>query len=168
MRKDVTALCLLAVGVQLDAGVVAIILLMGRVWDAISDPFAGYLTTKTNTRWGRLRPWVAGSIVPLSCAYTALWCVPDWEPNWKIVYVTVCYFTYQTCISTYVFASLRGASDASERKKNDQKRDRPLPCSACCVAAADVPSAFAAPRTQGLAAAVPFCAAATPAPSCYE
>jgi len=74
---------------------------MGRVWDAISDPFAGYLTTKTNTRWGRLRPWVAGSIVPLSCAYTALWCVPDWEPNWKIVYVTVCYFTYQTCISTY-------------------------------------------------------------------
>jgi len=117
VRKDVTALCLLAVGVQLDAGVVAIILLMGRVWDAISDPFAGYLTTKTNTRWGRLRPWVAGSIVPLSCAYTALWCVPDWEPNWKIVYVTVCYFTYQTCISTYVFASLRGASDASERKK---------------------------------------------------
>ncbi len=31
--------------------------LVGRVWDAVTDPVVGYLTQKTHTRWGRFRPW---------------------------------------------------------------------------------------------------------------
>ena len=43
---------------QLDPVYVLIIVFSGRVWDAITDPVVGYLTSLTKTRFGRLRPWL--------------------------------------------------------------------------------------------------------------
>jgi GPH family glycoside/pentoside/hexuronide:cation symporter len=51
---------------QLQASIVSVILLLGRVADAISDPMAGYLSSRTKTRWGSLRPWVGGAMLPLA------------------------------------------------------------------------------------------------------
>ena len=32
-----------------------------RLWDAVSDPIAGYLSDRTRTRYGRRRPWMAAA-----------------------------------------------------------------------------------------------------------
>ena len=37
---------------------VSALMLFSRFWDAINDPIVGGLTDKTNTRWGRYRPWL--------------------------------------------------------------------------------------------------------------
>jgi len=37
---------------------VSALILFSRFWDAINDPIVGGLTDKTNTRWGRYRPWL--------------------------------------------------------------------------------------------------------------
>jgi Na+/melibiose symporter-like transporter len=51
----------------LTAGAAAAILLWPRLWDAIADPIVGILADRTNTRWGRFRPWILFTAVP--------WCV---------------------------------------------------------------------------------------------
>lgn len=35
----------------------SLILFYGKFWDAITDPVIGYIVSKTNTKWGKLRPW---------------------------------------------------------------------------------------------------------------
>ncbi len=47
-----------------------------RIWDAISDPIAGYWSDRTRTRLGRRRPWILGSAVPIAIAFYALWSPP--------------------------------------------------------------------------------------------
>src|SRR5262245_25066871 len=43
------------------------ILLAARLWDAFADPIVGVLADRTNTRWGKFRPWVLFTAI--------LWCV---------------------------------------------------------------------------------------------
>jgi glycoside/pentoside/hexuronide:cation symporter, GPH family len=43
------------------------IILIARLWDAFFDPIMGVIADRTNTRWGRFRPWVLWTAVP--------WCV---------------------------------------------------------------------------------------------
>jgi Na+/melibiose symporter-like transporter len=48
----------------LSASVAAAILLWPRLWDAFFDPIMGVLADRTNTRWGKFRPWVLWTAVP--------------------------------------------------------------------------------------------------------
>jgi len=49
---------------------------VSRIWDAITDPVVGYWSDRTRTRAGRRRPWLLGSIVPLSVSFYMLWNPP--------------------------------------------------------------------------------------------
>jgi GPH family glycoside/pentoside/hexuronide:cation symporter len=40
-------------------GLIAIGIALARAFDAITDPAMGWLSDRTNTRWGRRRPWLA-------------------------------------------------------------------------------------------------------------
>lgn len=60
----------------LAPALVGTILLLARVWDAVSDPLVGYLSDRTRSRWGRRRPWFAASALPLGLAIVALWSPP--------------------------------------------------------------------------------------------
>ena len=35
------------------------IIMVGKIWDAVTDPAVGYLSDRTRTRWGRRRPYMA-------------------------------------------------------------------------------------------------------------
>jgi GPH family glycoside/pentoside/hexuronide:cation symporter len=55
--------------VGLDAAVAGMLLAVTRLYDAIIDPAIGALSDRTESRWGRRRPWMlAGTIVcPVAC-----------------------------------------------------------------------------------------------------
>ncbi len=47
----------------IDAGV---LVLVTRIWDAVSDPMMGILADRTNTRWGKYRPYLMIMAAPFS------------------------------------------------------------------------------------------------------
>ena len=57
--------------------VMGLIFAASRVWDAISDPLAGYLSDRTALKFGRRRSWILGSIVPIGGAFLMVFAPPD-------------------------------------------------------------------------------------------
>src|SRR6266849_5346563 len=51
--------------VGLGAGLVSWALLCARLFDAVADPLMGYASDRTRTRFGRRRPYIVGSALPL-------------------------------------------------------------------------------------------------------
>jgi GPH family glycoside/pentoside/hexuronide:cation symporter len=47
-----------------------------RLWDAISDPLAGYFSDRTRSRLGRRRPWMLAAILPIGLSYVLMWNPP--------------------------------------------------------------------------------------------
>ena len=53
------------------------VLLIGKVWDAINDPIVGVLSDRTHTRWGRRHPWMFLSAIPFGLTFVLMWLVPN-------------------------------------------------------------------------------------------
>jgi len=39
-------------------GTIGVMLVIGRIWDAVNDPFMGSIVENTHTRFGKFRPWI--------------------------------------------------------------------------------------------------------------
>ena len=57
---------------------VALAAALARVFDAIIDPFTGWLSDHTQTRWGRRRPWIAVAAPVAALVFIALFTPPTW------------------------------------------------------------------------------------------
>ena len=64
-----------------DITLVGLVLLAVRLFDAVSDPVIGALSDRTDTRFGRRRPWVAGAVLPLVAAIVFLFVPPELGPE---------------------------------------------------------------------------------------
>ncbi len=62
-----------------------------RVWDAIFDPIMGVIADRTNTRWGKFRPWILWTAVPFGVLGVAAFLTPDLAAPGKLVYAYVTY-----------------------------------------------------------------------------
>ncbi len=65
------------------------IFLIVKIWDSINDPIIGAMTDRTNTRWGRRRPWLLFGAVPFGLAFFLHWLVPDVGATGKFIYYLV-------------------------------------------------------------------------------
>lgn len=61
----------------LRAAWVGIVWSVYGLWNAVNDPLAGYWSDRTQTRWGRRIPWIAGLFIPLSITFYLLWLPPQ-------------------------------------------------------------------------------------------
>lgn len=78
---------------------IGFLLLLARLWDAVTDPAAGWLSDRTHTALGRRRPWFLASALPLGGSIVMLWSPPaDLEGSvltlWLGAAILLFYTTY--------------------------------------------------------------------------
>ena len=78
----------------LSASFVGTILMVARVFDAVNDPFMGLLVAKTNTKWGKFRPWLLSGTVLNAFVLYALFAAPNLEGSGLMVYFAVIYILW--------------------------------------------------------------------------
>lgn len=103
----------------LSAAAMGTMLLVTRIWDAVNDPVMGLIADRTQTRWGKFRPYVIGLSVPFAVAGVLTFTVPDLAGSGKLVYAYVTYMLL-TMLYTAVnvpYAALMGVitPNSSER-----------------------------------------------------
>jgi GPH family glycoside/pentoside/hexuronide:cation symporter len=75
----------------IPAAVVGTLFLVARVTDAIFDFGMGAIADRTNTRWGKFRPWVLWTAVPFGLLGYLTFSTPNLDVSGKIVYAYVTY-----------------------------------------------------------------------------
>jgi GPH family glycoside/pentoside/hexuronide:cation symporter len=75
----------------ITAAAAGTLLVVVRFWDAIFDPIMGVVADRTNTRWGKFRPWVLWTAVPFGVMGFLAFMTPDLSPSGKLVYAYVTY-----------------------------------------------------------------------------
>lgn len=74
----------------------AVLFLITRIWDAVSDPMMGIIADRTNTRWGKYRPYVLWFAVPFAVCSVLLFTTPDFSQAGKLVWAYVTYILMMT------------------------------------------------------------------------
>jgi GPH family glycoside/pentoside/hexuronide:cation symporter len=82
----------------ITAAAAGTLLVVVRVWDAIFDPAMGVIADRTNTRWGKFRPWVLWTAVPFGIMGFLTFVTPDLSAGGKLVYA---YATYIVLMMVY-------------------------------------------------------------------
>ena len=72
--------------------------LVTKMLDAFSDPAMGLVADRTNTRWGKYRPYLLTMAVPYGLLGYAMFMGPDLSPGGKLAYA---YITYSLMMLAY-------------------------------------------------------------------
>ncbi len=97
----------------------AIMFLLVRFIDAVSDPLMGTITDKFTTRWGRYRPYFLFLCVPFGISVFLTFSTPDVDYNAKLVwaYSTYIFVTLMFTAVTIPYISLIGVMTADPKEK---------------------------------------------------
>ncbi|MBW4561875.1 MAG: MFS transporter [Mojavia pulchra JT2-VF2] len=87
----------------IPAGLAGSILMIGKIWDAVNDPFVGFLTDKTKSRrWGRRLPWLLYGAIPFGVFFFLQWIVPPfsvWGLFWYYVVIGLVSQVFYTVVN---------------------------------------------------------------------
>jgi len=98
------------ISLGLSALWLGVILIIPRLWDAISDPIVGHFSDNFRSRWGRRRPFLLIGGIAVAISFVLMWWIPDgdlvhsWFPTesafqwfqlgyilfWLIIFFTAC------------------------------------------------------------------------------
>ena len=80
----------------ISAAAAGTIMLIARIWDMVSDPIMGIIADRTNTRWGKFRPYILWMALPYSVLAVLTFTTPDFGQTGKIIYAGVTYLLLMT------------------------------------------------------------------------
>ena len=103
----------------ITAAAAGTLFLVVRVWDAIFDPFMGVVADRTNTKWGKFRPWILWTAVPFGIMGFLTFTTPPFDAQGKLIYAYVTYIVLMMVYSAnnLPYSALSGVitGDLAER-----------------------------------------------------
>lgn len=79
----------------ISAAAAAGVLFAARFIDALTDPLMGLIAERTQTRWGRLRPYIFLGAIPLAILAVLTFTVPTWlDDSDRVVWAYVTYIAF--------------------------------------------------------------------------
>ncbi|MBX9495839.1 MFS transporter [Yersinia enterocolitica] len=103
----------------LAPALVGVLLLSVRVLDAITDPIMGAIADRTQSRYGRFRPYLLWMSLPYVLFSVLMFTTPEWTYNSKVIYAFATYFLMSLSYTAIniPYCSLGGVitSDPKER-----------------------------------------------------
>jgi len=97
----------------------AVTLAVGLVAAFLFNPLIGVLADRTSSRWGKFRPWILFTAVPMGVIALLAFSTPDFSYKGKLIYAAVTYTLLLLCYasSNLPYSALSGVitGDMSER-----------------------------------------------------
>ncbi len=81
--------------VGISAALAGTAILLGKFWDAVTDPLMGYISDRTTSRWGRRRPYFLFGALPLLLTMWWFFSAPDFSASQNIGFIWV---TFVLCL----------------------------------------------------------------------
>jgi glycoside/pentoside/hexuronide:cation symporter, GPH family len=78
----------------LHPATVGLLMLIARFGDGIIDVLMGIVCDRTNTKYGKFRPWILWTAIPLGITLSLLFTSPDLNPSGKVVYAYATYLLF--------------------------------------------------------------------------
>jgi GPH family glycoside/pentoside/hexuronide:cation symporter len=80
----------------ISAAAAGVIMLIARFWDMAIDPVIGIVSDRTNTRWGKFRPYILFGAVPYAILAILTFTTPNFGETGKIIYAGTTYVLLMT------------------------------------------------------------------------
>lgn len=110
----------------ISAAAAGTIMLIARFWDMISDPLMGIIADRTQTKWGKFRPYILWMAIPYAILAVMTFTTPDFGETGKIIYAGATYFLLMTVFTAInlPYSSLGAVmtSDTMERTELNSYR----------------------------------------------
>lgn len=76
------------------------VFLIGKIWDAVTDPFMGTITDGTKSKLGRRRPYFLAGIILIFISFFILWYPVDFDTQTgKFIFVLFAYLFFNTVVT---------------------------------------------------------------------
>jgi glycoside/pentoside/hexuronide:cation symporter, GPH family len=104
----------------ITAAAAATMLFVVKIFNAFTDPMIGAFADRTQTRWGKFRPYLLFMPLPLAVAGVLTYSTPDFGPTGKLVWA---YATYLLLMTVYTsvnlpYSALSGVITGDARERN--------------------------------------------------
>lgn len=103
----------------ISAAAVGTLFLVVRLFDAFTDPIMGGIADRTNTKWGKYRPYLLWCSIPYGFLAVLAFTTPDFSEAGKLIYA---YITYTLLMTVYTainipYSALGGVMTASPTER---------------------------------------------------
>jgi GPH family glycoside/pentoside/hexuronide:cation symporter len=107
--------------VGLSSALAGAAILLGKFWDAVTDPTMGYISDRTHSRWGRRRPYFLFGALPLLLAMWYFFSAPDFRASQTLGFIWV---TVVLCLlnTAYTVVNIPYGSLTPELTKDFKER----------------------------------------------
>ena len=100
---------------------VGMVMLFSRVFDGFTDVLMGFIVERTNSRWGKSRPWILWTSVPFAISIVLIYTVPQTTGTLQFLYLFV---TYNFCTTLcYTALNLPYGSLSAMMTRVSKERD---------------------------------------------